>query len=135
MQSLHASLEDEGYVLGEGAMAVITDAFHPLHTCYCGDGRNGDFKRSRVATLTPSRVAFMHGLHAFSPSCTATLSRHRRTGTLSRHFTDTAVILLCRFLGLFCPCFCFLKATTDRVGITGADLNSLYSQKSFHFSI
>lgn len=143
MQSLHASLEDWGLGgrVGRNARGANASYHRCVSPSVCTlaavatvETETKRFQQSRVATLTrrPSRVAFMHGLHAFSPSCTATLPKHRHTGTHSRHFTDTAVVSLCCFV--FGVVFVFFTATTDRGGITGAGVISLYLKRPFNFS-
>lgn len=114
MQSLHASSESGVNVLGvrEGPWQ-LSPSVCTLAAVATVEAETDRFRRSRVATLTPSRVAFMHGLHASSPSRTATLSGHRQP-----HRRDFA--LLCS--GVFVVVvFCLFKAKTDRVEMTGAD--------------
>lgn len=113
MQSLHASLGDGGYVLGCAGRAgpwQLSRMRFPLclHTCCCGDGRNGEQKvqtepsrhtntqQSRLHAWPSCILTFMH-----SHQSTATLSRHLHTGTHSRHFTHTAVIFALLFCGVF----------------------------------
>lgn len=66
------------------------------------------FKRSRAAAaaLTPSSVAFMHGLHAFSPSRAAVRAQQLSPDTDAQgrtispgHFSDIAVIFALLFVG------------------------------------
>lgn len=92
-------------------MAVVTDAFHPLFAHLLLrrrqkrrlGGSNGAWA---AAALTPSSVAFMHGLHAFSPSRAAVRAQQLSPDTDAQgrtispgHFSDIAVIFALFFVG------------------------------------
>lgn len=114
VQSLHASLEDWGggrFGGGEGGNGSCHRCVSPsvctLAAAATAETETRRFKRSRAAAaLTPSSVAFMHGLHAFSPSRAAVRAQQLSPDTDAQgrsispgHFSDIAVIFALLFVG------------------------------------